>query len=151
MKSFWLLMAASMVLIFGCLLPDQEATAAAAENPTQSGWGNSALAGDVAVVVRVPADTAGELTAFALRKGPTLRERRAMGLTLRNVRKTLAEMQKAGELEDKDSATIAVEVLDRLIGDNPAAFQNAAIDWDRILEFLERLIPLILKIIALFS
>ncbi len=155
----WMLL--SMILTFGCLPTNQEAVAA--ENPAQPAWGDPLKApvpdAKPPTVVRVPADAPAELTAFALRKGPTLRERRAMGLTVRNVRKTLAEMQKAGELEGKDSTTLAVEVLDRLLAENPAAFQSAiqvaGADWpaffEQLIAFLEKLIPLIIKLISLFS
>ncbi len=152
-----LLMFVMLLTIFGCPLMDQEATAAAADNPTQAAWGNSTPAGDA--VFRVPADTKGELTAFALRKGPTWKQRRAMGVTFRNIRKILGEMQQAGELEGKDSATLAVEVLDRLVTDNPAEFQSAmqvaGADWpaffDALIALIEKLIPLIIKLISLFS
>jgi len=42
-------------------------------------------------------------------------------------------------------------VLSQLLEEKPAAFQDAALDWEAIFAFLERLIPLILQIIALFS
>ena len=85
----------------------------------------------------------------------TEKQRREMGLTFRNIRRVMAEMQAAGELQDKDRATIAVEVMGRLVDENPKAFQDAGgiedWDWDAILEFIEKLIPLIMQIIAMFS
>ncbi len=152
-----LLMFVMLLTLFGCPLMDQEATAA---EPPQAVWGNpQTVAGDAPVVVRVPADTKGELTAFALRKGPTWKQRRAMGVTFGNACKAMAEMQKAGELEDQDSATLAAEILGRLLDKNPAAFQSvmqaAGGDWQEFIEWLlaliEKWIPLILKIISLLS
>ena len=142
--------------LFGCL-----PTEAPAADPTTT-WGSSTLApvpDTQPVVVRVPADAPAELTSFELRKGPTRKQRRAMGVTFRNALKTLAEMQKAGEVEGKDSATLAAGVLNRLLDENPAAFQStmqvAGADWaewiEKLLALIAEWIPLILKIIALIS
>lgn len=84
------------------------------------------------------------------------RQRRAMGLTVKNVRRILKELDANGELEGKDSAVLAVEVLTQLVEEKPQAFQELqAGDWetflDAILDFLERLIPLIITLIGLFS
>ncbi len=79
------------------------------------------------------------------------RQRRAMGLTFRGVRTILKEMRDAGELEGKSNSQLAVEVLDKALDQKPEAFANPAIDWDAIMAFLEKLIPLILKIISLFT
>lgn len=81
----------------------------------------------------------------------TIRQRRAMGITVANVRQILAAKQKAGELEGKSTETLAVEVLDELVAANPKAFDDPGIDWDKLIEFIEKLIPLILKILALFG
>ncbi len=160
MKSFWLLMAASMVLMFGCLLPEE---ATAGEQATQPAWGDPLKApvpdAKPVTVVRVPADAPAELTAFALRKGPTRKQRRAMGVTFRNARDVLAEMQQAGEVEDKDSAVLATEILNHLVDKNPAGFQAAmqvaGADWvdfiDRLMALIEKWLPLLLKLIALIS
>lgn len=129
-------------VMIGCLPTGKEATAA--ENPTA--WGNSATAEDVKVT-----DKSEKKLPGGLRKGLTLRQRRAMGLTFRNIKTVLEKKQAAGEIEGKDASTLAVEVFDELVDANPQAFGDPGIDWDRILEFLEKLIPLILKIIALFS
>jgi len=83
--------------------------------------------------------------------GLTFKQRRAMGLTVKNVRTILAAKQAAGELEGRTTEDIAAEVLADLVDQNPKAFADPAIDWDAILAFIEKLIPLILKIIALFG
>jgi len=80
-----------------------------------------------------------------------IRQRRAMGLTFRNVRKLLEEMQADGDLGEKTNAELAVEVLSNAVNTRPAVFRDAAIYWDKLLAFLEKLISLILKIIGLFA
>lgn len=81
----------------------------------------------------------------------TFKQRRALGLTFRNVRVKMTEMADAGELEGLSQSEMAAEVLNRIVADNPQAFRDPAIDWDALLEFLERLIPIILQLISLFS
>ena len=89
------------------------------------------------------------------RDGLTIRERRAMGLTFRNVARVIKELDKSGEItEDTTAEEAAVVVASVLVADSPAAFQNAAIDpdfWDKVLAFLEKLIALILQFWAIFS
>jgi len=83
------------------------------------------------------------------------RERRALGITPRNVRKALVELQKEGCItKDVEPSIAAVMVAEKLINENPSAYQAAAQevgDWDTFLEaliaFLEKLIPLILMFI----
>lgn len=93
---------------------------------------------------------------LAARPGPTRKERRAMGITLRNIRLKLKEMRAAGELEDVDQSEVAAMVLDRLLAENPKAFAAANPTGDdaffeRLLAFIERILPLILRIMALFG
>jgi hypothetical protein len=123
----------------------------------QSGWTNPFLDDQPAVVETEaplgPAPTAAETTAYAelgRKPGLTFRQRRAMGLTFRNVRLELKTMQAAGDLEGKDRATVSAEVLDRIVSKNPKAYADPSLDWDAVLAFVERLVALILKIIALF-
>ena len=82
--------------------------------------------------------------------GLTIKQRRGMGLTVANVRKILVEKQAAGELDGKTVEELSVEVLGQLVAENPKAFADPKIDWDALIAFLEKLIPLIMKIIALF-
>jgi len=106
-----------------------------------STWGGGAT---------VTSDTP-ELAPAKIRRGLTFRQRRELGLTFRNVRRLLAEKQKAGELEGRDTAELAVEVFNDLVTENPQAFSDPSLDWDAILAFLEKLIPLIMQLISLFS
>jgi hypothetical protein len=123
----------------------------------QSGWTNPFVDDKPAVVETEapmgPAPTAAEKTAYAelgRKPGLTFRQRRAMGLTFRSVRLELRAMQAAGDLEGKDTSTVSVEVVDRLMTKNPKAFADPSLDWDALLAFVERLVALLLKIFALF-
>ncbi len=80
-----------------------------------------------------------------------IRQRREMGLTIRNVKGLLDEMKADGDLEGKTNAELAVEVLDNLLDGKPSAFKDPEIDWDQLLAFIERLVSLILKLIGLFT
>ena len=85
------------------------------------------------------------------RSGLTFRQRRAMGLTVRNIARATRELASAGELNKDTPKDEAAElVLERLVMDNPKAFADPTLDWDAVLAFIERLIPLIMTIIALF-
>lgn len=92
-----------------------------------------------------------EATELLKAEGSSRQQRRAMGITFRNLRLKLKEMKAAGELEGLTRPEISVMVLDRLVTDNPKAFADPSLDWDGLLAFIERLIPLILKLISLFG
>ena len=81
------------------------------------------------------------------RTGLSFRQRREMGLTFRNVRKVLKDLRETDseEFETLSHEELAVIVTDTLVVENSSAFHNAALDWDAILDFLTRLISLILK------
>lgn len=92
-----------------------------------------------------------------LRRGPTLRERQAMGVTLVNVTRIARDLKSRGEIEGETAGSLAPVVLGVLVDENPETFSPnckaidwAAIDWDKILEFIERLLELILKFLPLF-
>ena len=80
------------------------------------------------------------------------REMRRMGLTVLNVRRRARQMAIAGEITaDMSHDQIRDIVIDDLMGDEPGAWRNvSAPDWDAILAFITKLLPLILQIIALF-
>ena len=81
-----------------------------------------------------------------------IRKRRAMGLTFRGIGKATAALMKSGEITgDEDHSIIAAAVLAKIQGDNPEAFADPGVDWDALIEFIERLLPIILQIIEMFS
>jgi hypothetical protein len=80
------------------------------------------------------------------------REMRRMGLTVLNVRRRARQMAIAGEITvDMSHDQIRDIVIDDLMGEEPGAWRNVgAPDWDAIIAFITKLLPLILQIIALF-
>jgi len=78
--------------------------------------------------------------------GLTRRQRRKLGLTFRNIRKVAKELNAAGELSP-DRTVASAQVLAVLTEENPRAFEEeaAAIDWDSLLDFIERLMSIIMK------
>jgi hypothetical protein len=81
------------------------------------------------------------------------REMRRLGVTVLSVRRRARQMAIDGEItSDMSGEQIRDIVMDDLMGDEPHAFQQlGAPDWDAILAFIEKLLPLILKIIAMFG
>lgn len=87
------------------------------------------------------------------RRDLSFRQRRELGLTIANLAEIAKELKAEGEI-DKDTprSEVAAAIAVRLEAKNPAAFKGAAaIDLDSIIAFIERLLPLILKLIDLFS
>jgi hypothetical protein len=83
-------------------------------------------------------------------RGLTFRQRIDMGLTVPNMLRVAREMKRNGELSD-DADVAAAQIAAALAGENPKAFADPSIDWDAILAFIEKLLPLILQIISIFS
>ena len=80
----------------------------------------------------------------------TFRERRKLGLTIRNIRKAVAELKESGDLDRQDVAGTSAQVLEKLVKSNPQAVEDAVgeRDWasflDALLSFIEKLMPIIL-------
>jgi len=84
----------------------------------------------------------------------TRKQRRAMGITIKNMRLKVRELKEAGELEGLTNEELSAEVMGQLLSENPKAFASAeevGIDMDGILAFIERLMPLILMLMQLFG
>lgn len=86
------------------------------------------------------------------RRTLTFRQRRDMGLTLINLVRVTRQLASEGAI-DKDTPQEEVRdaILNRLAMDNPAACADPTIDWDAVLAFLEKLLPFLLQILALFG
>ena len=86
----------------------------------------------------------------APRRSLTLREARALGVTLAAVRKAVEDLRTSGDLDAAASrAEVAALVADRLAEQNAAAFRGAeGLDWDALLAFIEKLLPLILRLLG---
>ena len=81
------------------------------------------------------------------------REMRRAGLTVLNVRRHARHLAIAGEItSDMSQEQIRDIVLDDVRGDNPVVFDKVnAVNWEAILEFITKLLPLILQILAIFG
>lgn len=75
------------------------------------------------------------------------REQRKAGVTFLNIRRVVKGMTE--EERKQPAKLLAVVVLDKLMDENPRGFFED-IDWDELLEFIEKLIALILKFLPFF-
>ena len=77
-----------------------------------------------------------------------------LGINRREVRRTARRLMLRGEMKGLSREEMASAVLDEIASGNPQAFQQlhatVGIDWEGLLAFIERLLPFILQIIALF-
>jgi hypothetical protein len=69
-----------------------------------------------------------------------------LGKCLVAAKKLKKEGKLVGSRKDKAAA-----ILNELVTADPQAFADPSIDWDAILAFIEKLLPLILTIIGLFA
>lgn len=86
----------------------------------------------------------------AARRPLTLREARSLGVTVAAVRQAVEDLRKSGDLDASTSRPeMAALVADRLTEKNAQAFRAAAgLDWDALLAFIEKLLPLILRLLG---
>lgn len=83
-------------------------------------------------------------------RGLTFIQRQKMGLTFGNCLRVARQLKKAGTLSE-DADVAAAQIAAELAKENPKAFEStSAVDWDAILAFIEKLIPLIMQIISMF-
>ncbi len=82
------------------------------------------------------------------RRELTWRQRAELGLTPGKLAQRLKTLRDSGEIDAQSSdGEIAAALTASIHKDHP----KAKVDWDAILAFIEKLIPLILQIIELFS
>ena len=86
-------------------------------------------------------------------------KRQRLGLTVRNVIKTLEAMKADGSLAEYvretdngqrvlDTNALAVALADRIASDNPEGWQD--IDWEAVLLWLEKILELLAKYLPIF-
>lgn len=81
----------------------------------------------------------------------TMRERRQRGLTLRNMLRVSRQLKESGELtKGMSDDEMAEAILEAIVTEDPKAFGEPGIDFDAILEFIKKWLPIIMSIIALF-
>lgn len=88
--------------------------------------------------------------------GLSRRQRREMGITWRGVSQAVRELRKSADWDadaprKEIAANVALVLMDHddyaaAWGDNPAE-----LDWALIIEWIEKILPLILKLISLFA
>ncbi len=84
-------------------------------------------------------------------------QRRKLGLTPRNLLPIVRDLKAKGQISADDPDMAAVVILQELQARNPKAWTDEAAawspelqatNWDRILEFLEKLLPLLITLFA---
>ena len=136
---------AFMVLALLCLLfPINTEAQAPTPAPVAAAWNQPQPA-----PTPVPAP---ELQSMKFREGLSLRQRKEMGATFFNLMRITAKLQASGEITaEMTNAEASACVLNELLKDNPAAFQDPEIDWDALLAFIEKLMTMIMTWIQMFS
>lgn len=87
----------------------------------------------------------------AAARGLTMRQRRDMGLTFGNIMRATRVVVASGAIDADDPAeVVAAAVAQQLVVENTKAFADPSLDWDAVLAFIEKLIPIIMTLIALF-
>lgn len=71
-------------------------------------------------------------------------------VTLRKAVAAARALKAEGKFDGLDKREKAAAILDYLVQEDPKAFADPELDWDAILAFIEKLLPLILTIISLF-
>lgn len=85
----------------------------------------------------------------------TRREQRKLGVLPRQLITYAIRLKKEGvdlkEIADRDAKEACMMLVGEAVSDNPKAWADPkAINWDALFAFIEKLIPLILQIIAAF-
>lgn len=80
----------------------------------------------------------------------TWRKRREMGITFRNVLAKARQLKREDRFDKNDIPSMALGIQGMIVADNPKVFEDPAVDWDAILEFIERLLELLVKFLPIF-
>lgn len=97
------------------------------------------------------ADLRAAATDVAARSRLTIKQRRAMNITIPNIMRKMVAMHKDGSLAGKDTGLVAIDILDQLVTDNPKAFADPALDWDAVMEWVEYIVKILLAIMMFLS
>jgi hypothetical protein len=77
------------------------------------------------------------------------RQRRAIGVTLRSCLSHAIDLAKAGVLDHENADIAAGQIALSMNAEDPRAFAGA--DWDAILAFIEKLIPIIMAFLSMLG
>ncbi len=78
-------------------------------------------------------------------------ERRKLGLTIGNILPIAKRLEAEGKIDKDNPEESATLIYQELVKQNPRAFADPQLDLDGILAFIEKLMPLIMQLIAIFS
>ena len=78
----------------------------------------------------------------------TFKQRRELGLTIPSM---VRAARKLGKRLHPDPDIASAQILQELVAENPKAFAKPGINWEAILAFIEKLLPIILQIISIFA
>lgn len=87
----------------------------------------------------------------ALRAALSLREARNMGITVQSVAQAVRELNEDGAIDAHSTdAEVSAQVAQKLFKQNTAAWGDPkTVNWDAILAFIEKLLPLIMALLGL--
>lgn len=88
---------------------------------------------------------------FFAKDSLSFRERRRLGLTIPKMAGALKSLKEKGELEPgMDKALVAAMVFEELASENMEAYAAVDLDLDAILAFIEKFLPILMKILDFF-
>lgn len=77
-------------------------------------------------------------------------QRRKLGLTLPNALQTIAKLKREGKLSDDEDVAVG-QIAAAMALKNPSAYAEAALDWNKILQWIQDILPIILQLISIFG
>ena len=82
----------------------------------------------------------------------SIKDRRKKGVTFLSVLRAARELADDADFDPTNKKEFSEKVLEKIISKKLAQAQNEEpeIDWNGLLEFIERILPLILQILAIF-
>ena len=82
----------------------------------------------------------------------SIRDRRKKGVTFLAVLRAARELSDDADFDPANKKEFSEKVLEKIISKKLPEAQNEEpeIDWNGLLEFIERILPLILQILAIF-
>ena len=119
-----------------------------ADDPPDKDSARPAVAGEPTLAPTVSVELKAAAKDLAGREGLTFKQRRALGITFRNIRKEFSEMSEAGELEGKTQSVVAREIMERLVRSNPTAFADPTINFDAVMAWVEWFLSILLYLLA---
>ena len=82
----------------------------------------------------------------------SIKDRRKKGVTFLAVLRAARELSDDADFDPTNKKEFSEKVLEKIISKklNQAQNEEPEIDWNGLLEFIERILPLILQILAIF-